>query len=391
MLTKRLDLNDVKLLAYAGVLALGLVGTINSLFNPVLPSKPTIANDASATTRLRQAIVGQESGGNHKIENRSGSGAMGLGQVMPENLPSWSKAALGREISKEEFLKDPQLQIKIIDFKLKEYWDAALKQSGGNEDEAVRRVAAWWYSGDPNKFDDSKPQSWGKDSYPSISSYSQNVLSRWKETAQASSKPTTSDPATTGMIVTQPGQDPCVSLKPAFVSIYAGDEVGSGSVIRSDGLVVTNHHVVKEAQHGAKIYLKFLNGQRYLGKLVAANPARDLALVQIEQQGAFPSMPLTEQKPQKGEKLCAIGTPFGRVGTINHGHFTGWRGADLKAKIALRPGNSGGPLINDNGQIVGVNKSIWRDDNGKFTNTSFASSVQDVLNLGKSKGIDLNE
>lgn len=129
---------------------------------------------------LRHAIIGQESGGEHALLNASGSGAMGLGQIMPENLSQWSQEALGREISRSEFLNNPDLQLAIIDFKLKQYWDEAIRQARGNEDEAVMRVASWWYSGDPDLFTDTRPQYWGADEYPSIAEYCQSVLDRFK-------------------------------------------------------------------------------------------------------------------------------------------------------------------------------------------------------------------
>lgn len=129
--------------------------------------------------RLRNAIVGQESGGNHDLLNASGSGAMGLGQIMPENLPAWSREALGHEVSREEFLSNPALQLKIIDFKLAQYWQEAIVQANGNEQEAVKRVAAKWYSGNPDKFTDTTPQFWNGDTYPSIAEYANQVLDRY--------------------------------------------------------------------------------------------------------------------------------------------------------------------------------------------------------------------
>lgn len=130
---------------------------------------------------LRNAIVGQESGGNHALLNASGSGAMGLGQVMPENLPSWSVEAVGREVSRTEFLSNPELQLKIIDYKLQQYWDEAFVQANGDLDETVLRVASWWYSGNPERFTDTTPQYWNGDVYPSIAEYSQQVLDRFRE------------------------------------------------------------------------------------------------------------------------------------------------------------------------------------------------------------------
>jgi hypothetical protein len=131
-------------------------------------------------TRLRAAIVQQESDGNHKLLNPSGSGAMGIGQVMPEDLPHWSQEALGREVSQQEFLSNHDLQVVIIDYKLNQYWQQATLQAHGNEDETVKRVASWWYAGNPNLFTDTTPQFWNGDEYPSIAEYCSQVLERYK-------------------------------------------------------------------------------------------------------------------------------------------------------------------------------------------------------------------
>lgn len=130
-------------------------------------------------TRLRTAIIGQESGGSTDLLNASGSGAMGLGQIMPENLGAWSQECLGRSLTSSEFLQSAQLQTQIIDCKLQQYWEISLKSAHNNRQEAVRRVASWWYSGDPHKFIDTAPQRWGADTYPSIAEYSQSVWRRF--------------------------------------------------------------------------------------------------------------------------------------------------------------------------------------------------------------------
>jgi hypothetical protein len=129
---------------------------------------------------LRNAIIGQESGGDHKLLNASGSGATGLGQVMPENIAAWSKETIGREVSFDEFLHNPNLQITIIDRKLRQYWVESLWDAKGDRDEAVMRVASWWYSGNPDYFRSTTPQYWNGDPYPSIAEYSQSVLQRYK-------------------------------------------------------------------------------------------------------------------------------------------------------------------------------------------------------------------
>ena len=149
---------------------------------PVPPGRQLVASllgggDASA---LREAIVGKESGGKANAVNPH-SGALGLGQVMPANLPSWSKAATGRVVSPGEFLADPNLQRQIIDHKLSTYYKEELAKTGGDRDKAIRRVASRWYSGRPELYQDKRPQSYGAGRYPSIDSYTKDILKRYKE------------------------------------------------------------------------------------------------------------------------------------------------------------------------------------------------------------------
>lgn len=129
------------------------------------------------TERLYQAIIKQESGGNYSAVNRD-SGALGIGQVMPSNVRSWSREALGYEISPQQFLNSPQLQDKIIKHKLDQYYREA-RGKGLGEDEAVRYVAAKWYSGSGEKRNSTRPQG----GYPSIRAYTYAVLNRYKKTA----------------------------------------------------------------------------------------------------------------------------------------------------------------------------------------------------------------
>jgi hypothetical protein len=129
--------------------------------------------------RLRNAIISQESGHDPKAVNPDSS-ALGLGQVMPENIKSWSKQCLGQEITEDEFLHSKDKQLNIIDCKLKEGLEQTAK-SAANEEEQIRQVAAIWYSGDPKLFDDGKPQTYGSGSYPSVRDYTMTVLDRYKK------------------------------------------------------------------------------------------------------------------------------------------------------------------------------------------------------------------
>ncbi|MBD2025257.1 trypsin-like peptidase domain-containing protein [Leptolyngbya sp. FACHB-711] len=141
--------------------------------------KPAV--NADPIVALRRAIIGQESNGNHTAMNASGSGATGLGQVMPENIAAWSQQCIGRSLSQDEFKGNADLQLQIIDCKLKEYWN----QVDGDDETRVRKVASMWYSGQSAKYDDSTPQSWAGNSYPSIREYTLKVLERWKKELQS--------------------------------------------------------------------------------------------------------------------------------------------------------------------------------------------------------------
>ncbi|NJM99283.1 MAG: hypothetical protein HC800_21005 [Phormidesmis sp. RL_2_1] len=129
---------------------------------------------------LRSAIIGQESGGDSTAVNPDSS-ALGLGQVMPENLggpgDGWDFEALGKDLTPEQFLADTDAQNKIINHQLSQTFDAQIA-AGKSEDEAIRRTAATWYSGQPDLADDTTPQTYGTGSYPSISDYSDEVLNR---------------------------------------------------------------------------------------------------------------------------------------------------------------------------------------------------------------------
>ncbi len=132
---------------------------------------------------LRNAIVTQESAGDAAVVNRDSS-ALGLGQVMPENLAGdrrgWDFEALGKDLTPEQFLADPDAQIKIINHQLAGEYQRQI-DSGHSDDEAARRTAAVWYSGNADLADDTKPQHWNGDpdkDYPSIKDYSDEVLNR---------------------------------------------------------------------------------------------------------------------------------------------------------------------------------------------------------------------
>jgi len=132
---------------------------------------------------LYNSLRMQESSGDPTEENED-SGAMGELQVMPDNIGPWSKEILGREVTKEEFMADPEIQRKVGRGKLRQYYNEYLLR-GESPDEAIRKTAASWYAGPnwessygPNFHNDTKPQMYGKTKYPSMLEYTTKVLDR---------------------------------------------------------------------------------------------------------------------------------------------------------------------------------------------------------------------
>jgi hypothetical protein len=163
------------------VLGFAIVGfalyiTVQSQVSPI--ANKSAATSSSQVTAIRRAIIGQESDNNFKAVNPH-SGALGYGQVMPENVGPWTKEALGRSLTADEFLADPKIQIKVIDFKLNQYFQEGLQKSGGDEEVAVRWVASTWYSGQGKWWNDTTPQFYNGHPYPSIGEYTVSVHQKY--------------------------------------------------------------------------------------------------------------------------------------------------------------------------------------------------------------------
>ena len=129
--------------------------------------------------RLRNAIAGQESNHDPSAINPH-SNALGYGQVMPENIKSWTKQCLGKELTESEFLANKAKQIEVIDCKLSEALEETAKLSS-DEDTQIRKAASIWYSGRADLYDNTRPQTYGAGDYPSIQHYTKTVLGRFKK------------------------------------------------------------------------------------------------------------------------------------------------------------------------------------------------------------------
>lgn len=146
---------------------------------------------------------------------------------------------------------------------------------------------------------------------------------------------------------------------PAVVTVAVGRGAGSGSIIHASGLVLTNAHVVEDAPRGRVVVIDN-EGKEYPGQAFALDGENDLALVQILTSDRFPALQLaSSQSIQVGQEVYAIGSPFGLAGTFTTGILSRIApNGDLQTDAAINQGNSGGPLLNSRGELIGVNKAI---------------------------------
>jgi serine protease Do len=160
--------------------------------------------------------------------------------------------------------------------------------------------------------------------------------------------------------------------------------LGSGFVISSDGLILTNNHVVEKA---TEIKIKLLNGHEYDAKLVGRDPKTDLALIQVKPDQYFPRPEVLgdSDSMRVGDWVMAVGNPFGLGNTVTTGIISAKSrvlGAGpyddfLQTDAAINPGNSGGPLFNMQGQVIGINTAIIAQGQG----IGFAIPIDIAKNL----------
>ncbi|MCB9481088.1 MAG: Do family serine endopeptidase [Desulfobacteraceae bacterium] len=145
---------------------------------------------------------------------------------------------------------------------------------------------------------------------------------------------------------------------------YEQKSLGSGFLIDSDGYIVTNNHVVADAD---EIKVKLKNGNEYDAKKIGTDPNTDLALIKIEPEEKLPFLKFGDSDDLKvGEWVVAIGSPFGLEQTVTAGIVSAkGRVIDagpyddfIQTDASINPGNSGGPLLDLKGEVVGINTAI---------------------------------
>jgi serine protease Do len=198
------------------------------------------------------------------------------------------------------------------------------------------------------------------------------------------------------------------AVKPSVVSINTATEVnvptlfgssiynrrvlqpglGSGVIVTEEGHIVTNYHVIQQAQ---QIQVTLEDDRKFPVRVVGADAQVDIAVLQIiadDENEIFPALHLADSdKVQEGEIVFAVGNPFGLSGTVTQGIISHRErrfrdnGADLfQTDTVINPGNSGGPLININGDVIGINVAVFsgQKHTGLWQGVGLAIASNDV-------------
>ncbi len=153
-----------------------------------------------------------------------------------------------------------------------------------------------------------------------------------------------------------------------FMQVFPSKGTGSGFIINENGQILTNNHVVNESQ---VLTVTLADKKQYKAKIIGTDPRNDLALIQINAGRKLPFLRLGDSDGlQVGQKVLAIGNPFGLEGTLTTGIVSSLgrslaSEADrpledlIQTDAAINPGNSGGPLLDSHGDVIGINTAIY--------------------------------
>ena len=161
--------------------------------------------------------------------------------------------------------------------------------------------------------------------------------------------------------------------------------VGSGFILSTDGLIMTNAHVVDGAD---ELIVTLPDKREFKAKVVGADKRTDVAVVKIEASGLSPVRIGDVNRLRVGEWVMAIGSPFGLENTVTAGivsakkRDTGDFLPFIQTDVAINPGNSGGPLINMRGEVVGINSQIYSRSGG-FQGISFAIPIDEAVRVSE--------
>jgi S1-C subfamily serine protease len=176
-----------------------------------------------------------------------------------------------------------------------------------------------------------------------------------------------------------------------FLQAVPQQGTGSGSILDAEGRILTNYHVIKGAR---RLEVTLASGKRYTARMLGADPDHDLAVIQlVDPPKGLTTITLGNSESLKvGRKVLAIGNPFGLDRTLTTGIISAL-GRDLQSEkagrtlrnliqtdAAINPGNSGGPLLDSQGQLIGVNTAIF-STSGSSAGIGFAVPVETVREI----------
>lgn len=179
-----------------------------------------------------------------------------------------------------------------------------------------------------------------------------------------------------------------VSTQESFFSFDVAEGAGSGSILDKNGHILTNYHVIEGA---TEVKVTLFNGESFDARLVGRDPANDIAVLRISapQDLLFPIELGDSSRLRVGQRVLAIGNPFGLERTLTVGTLSSLNrrlpsrtaGREIKSVIqidaALNRGNSGGPLLNSHGQLIGMNTAI-ASQTGQNTGVGFSVPVNTI-------------
>jgi len=170
---------------------------------------------------------------------------------------------------------------------------------------------------------------------------------------------------------------------------YKQQGLGSGFIVKADGYILTNNHVVENAD---KIRVTLSDKREFEAKVVGTDPKSDVALIKIDAKD-LPVAPLGDSaQTEVGDWVLAIGTPFGLSQTVTSGIISAEGRANIgivdyedfiQTDAAINPGNSGGPLVNLNGEVIGMNTAIFSQSGG-YQGIGFAIPINMAKNVMES-------
>ena len=190
------------------------------------------------------------------------------------------------------------------------------------------------------------------------------------------------------------------NVMPGIVSIEANLDIGvssgTGCVVSSNGIILTSLHVINKAK---SIEVTTSTGKTYKGRVIAIlKDKNDLALIKIDTNENLKTVKFGNSENIKvGQQVLAIGNPFGFRGTLTTGIISriDYQRKKIQTDAAINPGCSGGPLINLDGEVIGINQSIYNPDNNR-SNIGIGFAVPSnyakefIANVKNSKKISLN-